>query len=279
MNTSMRPLAKSAGARMANRAGGGDGKLREWVLIQVVAAFVLLSALGTMIFFGYEMTYKMASSFMLPNYITYLTLVVTILMAAGALLGGGNIWLSIITRRSVEKEFENIQIAKDKAQEMLKQAENTIKETNENAEESKKLKEQIERIEEEAVSTRNKLKSIEYEYSPIFPAGLNLAAAIRGLKDKVKSEELKQFAESFALEIENNAIIGDHLSRLFLSPELEKVKAAAMALAARGDVQLAHAIQRRLDLEKQMSEPNNDLIEYLSKILGMLSMQPKDKEY
>lgn len=204
---------------------------------EAFVAFLLFVVLGSISYFGYGMTDKINDSFTLPNYITYLTLAVTILMAAGALFGGGNIWLSTQTRREVKEELRRLEEARKKADSIVID-----------------------------------LLYHSYAYKTVRPTSLNLAKAIRNLRNQVGNSELKEFAELLAREIEKNTDIGAQLLRLFLSPDVKEIKAAAMTLYQIGGSDVRRMIQQRLDMEKQKAAPDNDLIEFLGKIMGMLEI-------
>lgn len=221
---------------MTNRKGKRSKVSKEWSFMQMLAALSLLCASGAIIYFGYVMAYRMIYSFIAPGYITYLTVVVTILMAAGALFGGGNIWISLRTRTIIERERRNLEQLRDEASRLM-----------------------------------NDFRSYSSAYATFRPLGLNLAVAIRNLEGQVEDCDLKKFIRSLGRQVEANAMLGAQLSRLFLSTEPKEVKSAALALAGHEGVSLKRLIQGRLDLEKEKFNPDSRLIEYLSKILGMLS--------
>ena len=177
------------------------------------------------------------------NYIGFLTLAVTILLAGGALIAWIGVWLSLRMFDAAEKTKRELRSARAVAEKIVRELE----------------------------QYNTKYHSlVSGAYGTFRPTGLQLAKATYGLSKQIKDPGMRESFERLAREIEKNAIIGAHLLNLFLAHELREVKSAALALAAQGRPEDRRLIQKRLDLEKKMPEPNSDLIEYLGKILGMI---------
>lgn len=244
---------------------------------QTIIVVVILLCFAAIVYLGYHIAFESPFS---RDYLSFLTLSVTIVLAGGALLGGGSIWLASRTKEAADSAEDQINRVTKSAEERINQVANTTKgQISQVDDELKGLQGRAEEILRALELQTKHYKLIGSAYGTFHPTGLSLASAIRNLSTRVDLSECEEacarailaFIEGLAREIKHNALIGAQVLRLFLSLDPSEVKSSAMALAAQGDEEAKKLLHRRLELERQMPEPDPDLIAFLAESIGIFS--------
>lgn len=180
------------------------------------------------------------------------TLAVTIVLAVAALAGGGTIWMASYFRREMDQQRKDIETIASKARSFYGETMNSYK----NIVEGRQL------IEEELI----KLRRI---YLPEWEAGLDLARDVKHASEKLKHTVCKQCLAELARIFEKHSTLKTHAIRIFTATESHEVKSSAMALFNMAPEWGRRLIESRLNFEKASTSPNLELVEFLSRLLGL----------
>ena len=182
------------------------------------------------------------------QYLALLALVVTIIAVVAALFSIGGILIAERARdsaRQIEREGKDVQ------------------------ESAKKAKKEIETAKEE---TTNHLVAIRNSAGAFQPSGHFLSGKIRALSDhpllqaspeaKTFTSVLHELAKVFA----ENADFGAQIQKLFIGDRAE-VEASAMFLSHQPSEYASRLLEERLSLEKKKTNPDVEIIEFISRML------------
>lgn len=181
------------------------------------------------------------------------TLAVTVVLAVAALAGGGTILMASYFRRELEHQ--------------RKEAEAMVEATKAFAEDIRKLRDLAE---EELV----KLRKI---YFPEWEVNLDLAREIKRALETPKLANCKQCLGELARIFDRHSTLKAHTMRLFTAKEPREVKASAMTLFNMAPEWGKRIIESRLNFERSSAFPNTDLIEFLSRLLGLWGQALKEE--
>jgi len=188
------------------------------------------------------------------------TLAVTVVLAAAAILGGGTIWLSSHLRKEAKEWRE---------------------ETEQDAETVKNIRKEIEdlhsKIIEKKSTTEEEPQKLREIYFPEWEAGLNLAREIKRALETPKLANCKQCLGELARIFDRHSTLKAHTMRLFTAKEPREVKASAMTLFNMAPEWGKRIIESRLNFERSSASPNTDLIEFLSRLLGLWGQALKEE--